>query len=138
MLGELGAQCLPYPENETPIGDVVTWFEGEVKSLLGTFAQANKNFACFATAGVLRLLQEFSCEHLLRLHPLAGSSDVSLLIPTEVQKLAGRLVRKWWSEHRPARSLRRDPEVVSFKTCKPSTLRFTLFDLLLYDLLCLC
>jgi hypothetical protein len=99
--GELGAQCLPYPEKGTPIGDVVTWFEGEVKSLPGTFVQANKNFVAFAIAGVLRMLQESGCDHLPRLNPLVSSSHASLLddIPTKVEKLVGRLMCRWWSEH---------------------------------------
>jgi hypothetical protein len=78
VLGELGAQCLPYPGKGSTIGDIGRWFEGEVKSLPATFARANKNFACFAIAGVLRMLQEYGCEHLSGLHPLASSNDASL------------------------------------------------------------
>jgi hypothetical protein len=47
VLGELGTKCLPYPEKGSTIGDIVRWFEGEVKSLPATFTRANKNFACF-------------------------------------------------------------------------------------------
>jgi hypothetical protein len=76
------------------IGDIVRWFEGEVKSLPVTFARPNKNFACFAIADIFKMLQESSCEHLPELHPLAASNNASLLdgMPMEVQKIIGRLV----------------------------------------------
>jgi hypothetical protein len=45
--------------------------------------------------------------------------DASLLndIPTEVQKIAGWVVCKWWSEHglpEDSHHLRKEPEVVGF------------------------
>jgi hypothetical protein len=79
VLGKQGAQCLPYLEKGTPIGDVVTWFQGGEKSLSGTITQANKNFVCFAIADILIMLQVSGYEHLLRLHQLVSSSDASLL-----------------------------------------------------------
>jgi hypothetical protein len=62
MLGELGTQCLAYPKKGAPIGNIVKWFKGEVKSLSGTFAQVNKNFVTVVVAGVLRMLHESSRE----------------------------------------------------------------------------
>jgi hypothetical protein len=56
MLGRLGAKWLAYPEKGAPIGDIVKWFEGEVKSLPGTFAALSKNFIALALAGLLRML----------------------------------------------------------------------------------
>jgi hypothetical protein len=101
VLGDLGVQCLPYPGKGRTIGDIVRWFDGEVKSLPATFMKANKNFACYAIAGVLRMLQEASCKHLPELHSLAASNDASLLddIPSEVAKITSQLMRKWWSQH---------------------------------------
>jgi hypothetical protein len=65
------------------------------------------------------MLQESNCEHLPGLGPLAGSSNASLPhdIPTEVQRLASRLVRMWWSGHglpEVLRCLKKENEHVSF------------------------
>jgi hypothetical protein len=119
VLGGLGAQCLPYPEKGALIRDIVKWFEGEVKSIPETFTQLNKNSVALALAGMLRMLHESGCEHLSMLSSLASSSDTSLLdeIPTEVQKIAGRLVHKWWTDHglpEALHRLRKEPESVSF------------------------
>jgi hypothetical protein len=40
----LGAQCLPYLGKGSTIGDIVRWFEEEVKSMSATFTKANKKF----------------------------------------------------------------------------------------------
>lgn len=56
VLGDLGAQCLPYPRKGTMIGNIVRWFEGEVKSLSATILKCNKNFAYYTIAGVLMML----------------------------------------------------------------------------------
>jgi hypothetical protein len=90
-----------------------------VKSILATFTRANKNFACYTIVGVLRMLQEYDCEHLPELHPFVASSDASLLddIPSEVQKIVARLMRELWSQHglsEVSRRVRREPEVVRF------------------------
>jgi hypothetical protein len=90
VLGGLGAQCLPYLDKGAPLGDLVKWFEREIKSLLETFTQLNKSFVTLALAGMLRMLHDSSCEHLPMLSSLASLSDASLLdeIPTEVQEIA--------------------------------------------------
>jgi hypothetical protein len=101
VLGDLGTEYLPYLGKGSTIGDIIRWFEGEVKLLPATFTKANKNVACYAIAGVLQMLQGASCKHLPELHSLAACNNVSLLddIPPEVSKITSRLVRKLWSEH---------------------------------------
>jgi hypothetical protein len=73
-----------------------------------TFMRANKNFACYAIAGVLRMLQESNCEHLLELHTLAASSNASSLddIPPEVQRIMGWLMHRWSQNGLPGASRR--------------------------------
>jgi hypothetical protein len=87
-----------------------------VESTSAMFMKANKNFACYAIAGLIRLLQDFVCEHLPELHLLAASSDALLLddILSEVMKITSRLIRKWWSQHdlpEALHCLQKEPEV---------------------------
>jgi hypothetical protein len=65
-----------------------------VKSLPGALATLNKNFIALSFAGVLWMLHESGCDHLLMLSSLASSSDALLLdeIPAEVQKVVRQLV----------------------------------------------
>jgi hypothetical protein len=70
-------------------------------TLPDTFAEANKNITCFVVADILRMLEDSGCGHVPKLQPLVVSSDASVLrdIPEDVQKVAGRLVRRWWTNH---------------------------------------
>jgi hypothetical protein len=89
VLGGLGAQCLPYPAKGVAIGDLVKWFQEELKSLLEVFTQLNQNFVALALVGVLRMLDDSGCKHLAMLNLVATSSEASVLeeIPAEVQKI---------------------------------------------------
>jgi hypothetical protein len=97
------------------------WFEEEVKSLPEMFAHLNQNFVALTLEGVLNMLHGSGCGHLHALHSLATSSGTSVLedVPMEVQKLAGRLVRKWWKNHGLQEAwcrLRNEPHEVGFVT----------------------
>jgi hypothetical protein len=52
-MNEFGVQCLPYPKKGSTIGDIVRWFNEEIKLMPAMFVKANKNFACYAIVGVL-------------------------------------------------------------------------------------
>jgi hypothetical protein len=73
----------------------------EVQALPDTFTEANQNITCYVVAGILKMLAGVNYEHLPKLRKLATSSDASLLheIPTNIGKIAGKLVWKWWTEH---------------------------------------
>jgi hypothetical protein len=100
-MGELSKRCLEYPETSGAISGIIDWFKGEIQTLSGTFAEANKNITCFAVAGILKMLEETGCERVPELRRLAASSDASLLkeIPEDIRKIAGKLVRRWWTHH---------------------------------------
>jgi hypothetical protein len=70
-------------------------------TLPDTFAEANKNITCFVVADILRMLEDSGCGHVPKLQSLVVSSDASVLrdILEDVQKVAGRLVRRWWTNH---------------------------------------
>jgi hypothetical protein len=53
-------------------------------------------------AGILRMLVGVECGHLPELQKLATSSNASLLqnVPDKLGKIAGKLVRNWWTNHR--------------------------------------
>jgi uncharacterized membrane protein len=80
---------------------ILDWFNGEVQALLGTFTEANKNIICYAVAGILKILAGVGCEHLPELRKLVASSDASLLheIPTDIGKIAEKLMQRWWTNH---------------------------------------
>jgi hypothetical protein len=73
----------------------------EVQALLDTFAQAYQNITCYTVAGILKMLEGVDCEHLSKLRKLDVSSDASVLyeIPSDIKKIAGKLVRRWWTEY---------------------------------------
>jgi hypothetical protein len=86
-----------------------------------TFAMANRNFACYAIVGVLRMLQDSGCEHLLGMQLVMSACDASVLdgLPLELMKLTCHLVRKWWVEHgfpEDQNRLHREPEVIISST----------------------
>jgi hypothetical protein len=81
------------------IGGIIDWFMGEIQALSDTFMEAN--ISCFIVAGVLRMLEDSSCEQLPELCSLAASSDASLLrdILEEIERIAGHLVQRSWTNH---------------------------------------
>jgi hypothetical protein len=116
VVNEFGASCLPYPGKGSTIGDIIGWFDEEIKALSATFVKVNKNFACYAIVGVLRMLYNSGCDHLPKQQTLMPSCYASLLedLPPELSKLTDRFVRKWWAEHglpEAARPLCRELEV---------------------------
>jgi chromosome segregation ATPase len=54
-LNEIGARCLSYPEKGSTIGEVVAWFEQEIRALPDAIAKANKNFLVYCLVGVLKM-----------------------------------------------------------------------------------
>jgi hypothetical protein len=60
------------------IGDIIGWFNEEIKVMLATFAKANKYFACYAIVGVLWMLYDSGCDHLSELQTLMSLCDASL------------------------------------------------------------
>jgi hypothetical protein len=98
---ELGGQCFEFPNTGGPIGGILDWFKMEVQALSNTFAEANQNITCYAAAGILMMLAGTGCQHLSLLQKLAVSSDGSLLhkISTDIGKMIGKLVQKWWTNH---------------------------------------
>jgi hypothetical protein len=116
-VNEFGASCLPYPGKGSTIDDIIRWFDEEIKALPAMFMKANKNFACYAIVGILRMLYDSGCDHLSELQTLMPLCDASLLegLPPKLSKLIGRLVQKWLAEHglpKAARRLRRELEVI--------------------------
>jgi hypothetical protein len=94
-LGEVGAHCVPFPAKNAPIDDYIGWFEEEVKAVSGVVWQLNDNFVVLTIEGVLNMFHSSGCQELSALRDMAASSDASIIdnIPSEVQKIAGRLVR---------------------------------------------
>jgi hypothetical protein len=116
-MNNYGVQCLPYQGKGSTIGNMVQWFDEEIKALPATFVKANKIFACYAIVGVLWMLQDSGCKHLLELQSLTSLPDALLLddLPSDLAKLTDRLVQKWWAEHglpEDSHHLWREPEVV--------------------------
>lgn len=113
---EFGASCLPYSGKGITIGEIIGWFDKEIKYLPATFVKENKNFMCYAIVGVLRMLYDNGCDNVEGLQKIMASCDATILenLPEELTKLTGHVVKKWWSEHGlpdAAGQLRRDPEV---------------------------
>jgi hypothetical protein len=52
-VNEFGVKCLSYPGKNSTIGEVVEWFDEEIKALPATIAKANKNFICYCVAWVI-------------------------------------------------------------------------------------
>jgi hypothetical protein len=100
-VAEFGAKCLPYPGKNSTIGNIIGWFDNEIKALPGIIAKANTNFVCYAVVGVLGMLYDNGCDHIEGLQTIMGSSDASILEDPseELTKLIGHLVKKWWIEH---------------------------------------
>jgi hypothetical protein len=71
---EVRAWCLPFPTRNAPIENYIDWFEEEVRVVSGIVWQLNDNFVILAIEGIEA-------------------------IPAEVQKVAGRLVRRWCKNH---------------------------------------
>jgi hypothetical protein len=86
-LNKIGAQCLPYPEKGSTIGDAVTLFEKEITALPDAIAQANKNFLVYCLVGVLKMLQGHAkCRHIDGLGIIMTSCDASILdeVPDDI------------------------------------------------------
>jgi hypothetical protein len=56
-LNEIGVQCLPYPEKGSTIGEVIAWFEKDIRALPDVIVKENKNFIVYCLVGVLKMLQ---------------------------------------------------------------------------------
>jgi hypothetical protein len=100
-VNKFGVKCLPYQGENSPINEVVGWFDRETQALSTAIVKANKNFVCYCIAGVPRMLYENGCGHVEGLQTVMTSCDVSILddIPEETGKLIGRIVKKWWATH---------------------------------------
>jgi hypothetical protein len=63
-----------------------------------TVWQLNDNFAALAIECVLNMLSNEGCQELSHLRELAASQGASVLqdVLNDVQKLAGRIMRRWW------------------------------------------
>jgi hypothetical protein len=57
---------------------------------------------------ILSMLNGKGCQELDCLRGLAASSDATILqdVPEDVQKLVGRIMRKWWKMHGLPKALR--------------------------------
>jgi hypothetical protein len=99
--GEVNAWCFPFPARNVKVEDLINWVGEEVKAMPRTLWQLNDNFVVVAVEGVLNMLQGTGYPELPQLRELAASSNVSIVedIPADVQRLAGRLIRKWWKNH---------------------------------------
>jgi hypothetical protein len=77
--------------------------------MLGTVWKLNDNFIILAIEGVLNMLHGVGYQELPQLRELTALSNVSIVenVPTDVRRLAGRLVQKWWKNHGLAEALRR-------------------------------
>lgn len=90
-MNENGAQCLPYPEKRSTIGEIVAWFDKEIQALPDTIAKANKNFLFYCLIGVLLMLQGHAkCRHIDGLAAIMNSCDASILneVPNDIAKLS--------------------------------------------------
>jgi hypothetical protein len=58
---EVGAHCHPFPAKNAPVEDYISWFEEEVKTVLGVVWQLNDNFVVLAIEGVLTMLHSSGC-----------------------------------------------------------------------------
>jgi hypothetical protein len=97
----LGGCCFHFPATKATVSDMLEWFRTEVQAPPTAFAESNQNITCFAVAGVLRMLAGVECGHLSELKKVAISCNTSLLhnVPDDLAKIAGTLVRNWWSNH---------------------------------------
>jgi hypothetical protein len=121
-VNEFGASFLPYPGKGSTIGDIVGWFDREVQELSATLMKANKTFACYDIIGILWMLYNSDCGYLEGLQSILTLCDTSILddLPSELTKLTGQLVRKWWVEHglpKAASHLRKEMEVSLSLVC---------------------
>jgi hypothetical protein len=101
-VNEIGVWCMSYPGKGSTIGEIVEWFDKEIRALPGAITKENKNFLCYCLVGALRMLYEnANCGHLEGLEAIMNSYDVSLLndIPEEIVKFLRRIVKRWWSSH---------------------------------------
>jgi hypothetical protein len=95
----LGGCCFHFPATKATVSDMLEWFRTEVQAPPTAFAESNQNITCFAVAGVLRMLAGVECGHLSELKKVAISCNTSLLHNDDLAKIAGTLVRNWWSNH---------------------------------------
>jgi hypothetical protein len=81
------------------IEEMIDWVVEEVKNVPDTIL--NDNFTVLAIEGILSMLNGEGCQELGLLCELTASSDTVILqvVLEDVQKLAGRIMQKWWKLH---------------------------------------
>jgi hypothetical protein len=90
-VNEIGVRCLPYPPKNSTIGEVITWFDKEIKALPSAIAKANKIFLVYYLIEVLKmLLGHAQCHHVDGLDAIISSCDASITAP---------IVKRWWTSH---------------------------------------
>jgi hypothetical protein len=122
-VNEIGVQCLPYPIKNSIIGEVLSWFDKEIKVLHDAITKAHTNFLVYCLVGVLKMLQGHAqCCHLDGFDVIMSSCDVYILdeIPNDIAKLATCIVKRWLTSHGlpyVTNTLRVEPEVGIYITC---------------------
>jgi hypothetical protein len=122
-VNEIGVRCLSYPGKNTTIGEIVEWFDKEIRALPGAIFKANKSFFGYGLVGVLTMLYENAyCGHVAGLETIMNSCDASILdvIPEVIAKLSGHITKRWWTSHGlpyVTNAFRVVPEVRMFATC---------------------
>jgi hypothetical protein len=106
---EVKAQCLPFPDKGAKVEEMIDWVVREVRAVPDIIWQLNDNFAVLGIEGVLIMLDGEGCRELSWLRDLAASRNAMVLedVLKDVQKLAGRIVRKWWKPHGLPKALQR-------------------------------
>jgi hypothetical protein len=92
-VNEIGVRCLSYPPKKSTIGEVITWFDKEIKALPHT----SQDY-CFVR--VLKMLQGHAlCHHVDGLDAIMSSCNASILdkIPNDITKLTVCIVKLWWT-----------------------------------------
>jgi hypothetical protein len=72
-MNKFGVKCRPYPGKNSTIGEVVEWFDREIKALPAVIVKANKNLIFCCVAGVLWMLFENGCGHVEGLQTIMAS-----------------------------------------------------------------
>jgi hypothetical protein len=101
-VNEIGVRCLPYPRRNSDIGEIIMWFNKEIRALPNTITKANKNFLVYCLVWVLKMLNEGAeCRHLDGLDAILSPCDTSILdeILDQIAKLMARIVKRWWTSH---------------------------------------
>jgi hypothetical protein len=96
----LGGRCAKFPIDAS-VSDFLGWFQAEITAMPTTFTECNENITCYALIGVLHMLAGEGYEHVSELKKLSLSCDASLIqeFPTDVGRMARKLVKHWWTNH---------------------------------------